>query len=168
MPTGRRRPPTAPADSSAGRTGSTHGLTAVPAPATNAKRTSRAIDAMFGQSRRWHRRFPYRPLRRAVITIAARMDEEPSFDLAAAGLRADAPDLAAGLESLARKLEEALPAETRVQRAPKRFLSRKKVVEAIEVRLGDSRYALRVDGGAVDAERHQEVRGVVIKRQELD
>ena len=96
------------------------------------------------------------------------MDEEPSFDLAAAGLRADAPDLAAGLESLARKLEEALPAETRVQRAPKRFLSRKKVVEAIEVRLGDSRYALRVDGGAVDAERHQEVRGVVIKRQELD
>jgi len=96
------------------------------------------------------------------------MDEEPSFDLAAAGLRADGPDLAAGLESLARKLEEALPAETRVARAPKRFLSREKVVEAIEVRLGDWRYALRLDGGAVDAERHQEVRGVVIKRQELE
>ena len=38
IPTGRRRrPPTALADSSAGRTGSTHGVIAVPAPATSAK-----------------------------------------------------------------------------------------------------------------------------------
>ena len=42
IPSGRRRPPVAPADSSAGRTGSTHGLTAVPAPATRAKISSRA------------------------------------------------------------------------------------------------------------------------------
>ena len=41
MPTGRRRPPVAPALSSAGRTGSTHGLSAVPAPARSAKTTVR-------------------------------------------------------------------------------------------------------------------------------
>ena len=38
MPSGRRRPPTPPADSSAGSTGSTHGDSAVPAPARMAKR----------------------------------------------------------------------------------------------------------------------------------
>src|SRR3954471_21953166 len=43
MPSGRRRPPVAPALSSAGSTGSTQGLSAVPAPARNAKRTSREM-----------------------------------------------------------------------------------------------------------------------------
>jgi hypothetical protein len=42
-PSGRRRPPVAPAESTAGSTGSTHGLSAVPAPATNAKSVSRTI-----------------------------------------------------------------------------------------------------------------------------
>src|SRR6185503_3603753 len=37
---GRRRPPVAPADSSAGSTGSTHGEIEVPAPAKNANSTS--------------------------------------------------------------------------------------------------------------------------------
>ncbi len=36
IPAGRRRPPIALADSSAGSTGSTHGVIAVPAPAINA------------------------------------------------------------------------------------------------------------------------------------
>jgi len=47
MPTGRRLPPTPPADSSAGRTGSTHGESAVPAPASSAKQ-SRMIIAIAG------------------------------------------------------------------------------------------------------------------------
>src|SRR5437763_3437522 len=38
-PSGRRRPPTPPADSSAGSTGSTHGDRAVPAPASSANAT---------------------------------------------------------------------------------------------------------------------------------
>jgi hypothetical protein len=47
-PSGRRRPPL-PADaSSAGRTGRTHGVSAVPAPATNANRTSSATSAHYG------------------------------------------------------------------------------------------------------------------------
>ena len=43
MPSGRRRPPTPPADSSAGSTGSTHGDSAVPAPASTAKPSSTSI-----------------------------------------------------------------------------------------------------------------------------
>src|ERR1700722_13725100 len=43
IPSGRRRPPTALADSTAGRTGSTHGVIAVPAPATNANSSNSNI-----------------------------------------------------------------------------------------------------------------------------
>jgi hypothetical protein len=52
MPTGRRRPPVSPALSSAGSTGSTHGLSAVPAPATSAKSMRRTIAAGVSSSRR--------------------------------------------------------------------------------------------------------------------
>jgi hypothetical protein len=91
-----------------------------------------------------------------------------SFDLDAAGLRADRGDLTAGVDVLARKLEDALPQETTVGRRAKRLLSRDKVVETIEVRLGATRYALRAEGGRIEAERAQEVRGVVIKREPLE
>src|SRR4051812_18153234 len=43
MPSGRRRPPVAPADRTTGSTGSTHGETAVAAPAISANRTSNAM-----------------------------------------------------------------------------------------------------------------------------
>jgi hypothetical protein len=90
------------------------------------------------------------------------------FDLDASTLRADGADLAVYLEVLARKLEAALPAETEVQRRAKGLLAREKVVAAIQVRLGDHRYALRREARAVTASREQEVRGVVIKRQPLE
>ena len=93
---------------------------------------------------------------------------EAGFDLDAAGLRADGADVAAGVEVLATKLEAALPAECRVTRRRRGFLGGRKFVEAIEVRLGDMRYALRMRDGSVDATREQEVRGVVIKREPLD
>jgi len=97
------------------------------------------------------------------------MDDEPTFDLDAAGLRADGADLVVGVEVLARKLEEALPQATRVQRRSKRlFGGGGKVLESVEVRLGTSRYALNVKGHAVTADRQQEVRGVVIKRESLE
>lgn len=92
---------------------------------------------------------------------------EASFDLAAAGIRVDGAELAVTVEVLARKLELALPHATRVTRRAKRFLSKEKVVEAIEVTLGERRYALQVRGREVDAARAQEVRGVVIKREPL-
>jgi len=43
IPSGRRRPPTALADSRAGSTGSTQGVIAVPAPAIRANSISRSI-----------------------------------------------------------------------------------------------------------------------------
>jgi hypothetical protein len=89
---------------------------------------------------------------------------EDSFDLDAAGLRADGADLAAYIEVLARKLEDALPGQTEVRRRSKGFLSREKVVDTIEVTLGEFRYTIARDGQAARA---KEVRGVVIKREEL-
>ena len=89
---------------------------------------------------------------------------EDSFDLDAAGLRADSGDLAAYVEVLAGKLEDALPQHTEVRRRSKGFLSREKVVDTIEVTLGDFRYTLHRNG---QCSRAKEVRGVVIKREEL-
>ena len=96
------------------------------------------------------------------------MTDERSFDLDAAGLRADGPQLLAGIEVLAHKLEISLPRATVVERRSKRMFSRDKVVESIEVRLGTTRYGVRVDGDRVSADRAQEVRGVVIKREPLE
>lgn len=95
-------------------------------------------------------------------------DEEPTFDLDAAGLRADGPDLLSGVEVLARKLELSLPQSTIVQRRSKRMFSKDKLVATIEVRLGTTRYGVQVDGARVTADRQQEVRGVVIKREPLE
>jgi hypothetical protein len=96
------------------------------------------------------------------------MDDEPTFDLDAAGLRADGADVAVGVEVLARALEEALPQATRVKRRSKRLFGGDKVVESVEVRLGTTRYGLEVDGHTVSADRRQEVRGVVIRREPLE
>jgi hypothetical protein len=96
------------------------------------------------------------------------MAAEDSFDLDAAGLRADGVDVSAYVEVLARKLEDALPAETTVRRRSKGFLSREKVVDSIEVTLGESRFGLALKGRRVEAHRAKEVRGVVIKRESLE
>ena len=95
-------------------------------------------------------------------------DDDLSFDLDAAGLRVDSADVAAYLEALAHKLEIALPAQTTVRRRAKRLLSREKVVEAIEVQLGDHRYALRIHGHRVEASRGKSVRNVTIRNEPLE
>lgn len=94
--------------------------------------------------------------------------DELSFDLDAAGLRADGADLLVGIEVLAGKLEGALPQATLVQRRSKRLFGGDKVVRSVEVRLGTTRYGLHVEGHSVSADRQQEVRGVVIKRESLE
>jgi hypothetical protein len=95
------------------------------------------------------------------------MEEDSTFDLDAAGLRADGPQLLAAVEVLARKLEISLPRSCVVQRRRARMLSKQRVVASIVVTLGTTRYGLEVDGDRVDADRRQEVRGVVIKREPL-
>lgn len=96
------------------------------------------------------------------------MEEDRAFDLDAAELRLGGADVATAIEVLAVKLEAALPAATTVRRRSRGFLSREKVVQEIEVALGDWRYALESDGGGVEASRRQAVRGVVIRREQLD
>ena len=95
------------------------------------------------------------------------MSDLPSFDLDAAGLRADGRDLTAGVDVLAVKLEAALPSQCRVERRSRSLFNREKVVQAIEVRLGEARYSLRHQHGRVETSRDKEVRGVVIKRETL-
>jgi hypothetical protein len=48
------------------------------------------------------------------------------------------------------------------------MFSKDKVVESIEVRLGTTRYGLQVNGDRIAADRANEVRGVVIKREQLE
>ena len=90
------------------------------------------------------------------------------FDLVASSLRADATDTAGLAHALARRLETALPQQTRVQRRSKGLLSRTKVVRRIEVDLGEARYSLAIDDrGGAEAYRAHEVRGIVVKNEPL-
>jgi hypothetical protein len=92
----------------------------------------------------------------------------PDFDLVAASLRADASDMRGFVEALAVRLEAALPAQTRVQRRSKRFLSGEKLVRLIEVEAGESRYGIELDDrGNVEARRSAAVRGIVLKNDPL-
>jgi hypothetical protein len=92
---------------------------------------------------------------------------DDSFDLAAARLRADAGELAASLEVLAGKLEQALPGQVRVGRANKLW-SRDRSVKVIEARLGAALYRLQVVGGRLECVREREVGGISIKRDQLE
>ena len=94
------------------------------------------------------------------------MAGDADFELLAASLRSDTRDLAVFLDALASKLEGALPQRTRVFRRRGLFAQRKQVAR-IEVELGEERYVLRLDGGALEAQRAKAVRGVVLKNELL-
>jgi hypothetical protein len=83
----------------------------------------------------------------------------------AASLRADAGDLATGLEVLAAKLERALPGRVRVERGG---VFRGKRVERVDCDLGETRYSLAAGRGLPEARRAKVVRGVTLKTEELD
>ena len=70
------------------------------------------------------------------------------LDLLAASLRADSSDLSAFVESMAAKLEEAVPGRVRVDRRRAGMFG-PKTVRGFSVDLGDRRLELRADGGAV-------------------
>lgn len=96
------------------------------------------------------------------------MDAEESFDLDAAGLRADDRDMATSLEVLAGKLEQTLPTHTRVERRGRGLFGREKSVARIEVRLGNAVLSLRRANGHIEGWREREVGGISIKREPLD
>jgi hypothetical protein len=93
--------------------------------------------------------------------------DEGSFDMVAAGLRADATDLNAFVEALAVKLEGALPGRVTIARRGGLF-SRSKGVREISVDMGDSRYSLVSNGGRIETTRRNEVRGIAIKSEPLE
>jgi hypothetical protein len=92
------------------------------------------------------------------------VEEAADFDLVAASLRADADDLRMFVEALATKLEQAFPGRCRVRRAG---LLGKGSIRQISVELGESRYELTHDDGAVSARRSSVVRGISLKSDEL-
>jgi hypothetical protein len=89
--------------------------------------------------------------------------EERDFDLSAASLRASSGDLRTFVDVLADKLDRALPGRVNVERRAVRLLSKQKRVTAIELDLGDTRYLLAAQGGAVETRCATAVRGIVLK-----
>jgi hypothetical protein len=88
------------------------------------------------------------------------------MDLLAASLRADAGDLSAFVESLAAKLEEAVPARVRIDRRRSGMFG-PKAVRRIVVDLGDRRLELRSEGGAVETRCARTSGGIVLKNEVL-
>jgi hypothetical protein len=96
------------------------------------------------------------------------MSSEDTFDLSAAGLRADGTDLRISLEVLASKLEASLPGRTHVERRGGGLLGRgSKHVRRLHVELGGCAYELSVDDGRVEGFRERQVGGISIKREPL-
>lgn len=96
-------------------------------------------------------------------------EEEPGLDLdlLAASLRADSSDLGAFVESMAVKLEEAVPARVRVERHRSGMFG-PKAVRSVSVDLGDRRLELRAEGGAVQTRCAKLSGGIVLKNEALE
>ncbi len=89
------------------------------------------------------------------------------IDLLAASLRADSSDLAAFVEALAVKLEEAVPGAVRVERR-REGLFGPKLVRRIAVDAGDQRLELRRSGPAIQTQASRLSGGIVIKSEPVD
>jgi hypothetical protein len=90
--------------------------------------------------------------------------EVADFDLVAASLRADSDDVRLFVEALTTKLEQSFPGRCRVRRSG---LLGKGSVRQISVSLGDSRYELTHDDGAILTRRSSVVRGIALKSEEF-
>jgi hypothetical protein len=88
------------------------------------------------------------------------------IDLLSASLRADASDLRAFVESLAAKLEEAVPQRVRVERRRDGMFG-SKLVRGIVLDAGDRRLELAFQGGAVQTSCSRLSGGIVIKREPI-
>jgi hypothetical protein len=89
------------------------------------------------------------------------------LDLLAASLRADASDLQAFVESLATKLEEAVPGRVRVQRRRSALMGPKRV-RHIALDADERRLELSFDAGALETYCSRLSGGIVLKRETLD
>ena len=89
------------------------------------------------------------------------------LDRIATALRVDSSELGFLVEVFAGRLEATLGSAVRVERRSKGFMSREKELRRLVVDLGDDEFVLERDGSRVRAVRRKEVRGVVIRSEEL-
>jgi hypothetical protein len=89
------------------------------------------------------------------------------MDRLAASLRADSGDLSAFVESLAAKLEEAVPGRVRVDRRRSGMFG-PKAVRSVAVDLGDRRLELRSERGMVETRCARLSGGIVLKNEVLE
>jgi hypothetical protein len=89
------------------------------------------------------------------------------MDLLAASLRADSSDVSVFVESLAAKLEEAVPGRVRIDRRRSGMFG-PKAVRGVGVDLGDRRLELRTDGGRVETRCARLSGGIVLKNEVLE
>jgi hypothetical protein len=88
------------------------------------------------------------------------------IDLLAASFRADSSDVHVFVETLAAKLEEAVPGRVRVERR-RQGMRGPKVVRKIAVDGGDQRLELRADGGAIETVCARVSGGIVLKNEQV-
>jgi hypothetical protein len=88
------------------------------------------------------------------------------IDLVAASLRADSSDVNTFVESLATKLEEAVPGRVRIDRRRAGMFGPKSV-RGLSVDLGDRRLELRAERGAVQTRCARLSGGIVLKSEVL-
>lgn len=91
-------------------------------------------------------------------------NDDLSFDLLAASLRADASDTRTWVAVLGQKLADALPSRVRLHRGG---LFGNGAVDGMAADLGEWRFTLRLDHGAPLAERTHIVRGIALKSETL-
>jgi hypothetical protein len=90
------------------------------------------------------------------------------IDLLAASLRADSSDVSAFVESLATKLEEAVPQRVRVERRRSGLFGAKQV-RRIALDAGSARLELlRGEGGPIETRCSRLSGGIVLKSEQLD
>jgi hypothetical protein len=90
------------------------------------------------------------------------------IDLLAASLRADSSDVNAFVESLAVKLEEAVPQQARVERRRSGLMG-PKLVRRIAIDAGNQRLELiRGDAGSIETRCAKLSGGIVLKNEQLD
>lgn len=97
-----------------------------------------------------------------------RQPDQPDFELLAASLRADAADLAAFVESLAAKLEAALPGGVSVERWRAKMFG-PKAVRRIVVNLGSERLELAYDHASdrLEAKRARVSGGITLSTESV-
>jgi hypothetical protein len=98
--------------------------------------------------------------------ISLQPDSQPDFEQLAAGLRADSRDLSTFLEVMADKFTGALPGRVKVEYQGG-MLRRNKQVRRILIQLGEDRFEVAREQGAVLARRVRVVRGIALRTEEL-